>query len=190
MTGRPKQPLDEWDFVPNENDEDVLPRPGAAEDEAMHLRSLGAVTRDGSGPERRRSVTQDVGAARAWCVAAVVLAAVSACLEAAVDATTIMARVSGSAVTGRSLWIGSFVVSIITVVVAGLGWSRRDPAPNAMHWAYGIAALLNLAVPVVFAVRPGEGIVLPLLHLVTAMVLAALARPVQAYPHPTNPVTS
>ena len=80
-------------------------------------------------------MTQDVFANRAGRVAAIVLAAVSACLEAAIDATTIMARVSDGAVTDRSLWIGSFVVSIVTVVVAGLGWRGRHPATNAMRWS-------------------------------------------------------
>jgi hypothetical protein len=44
MTRHPKQPRDEWDFVPNGNDQAVLPRPRAAEDESMHLQARSAPT--------------------------------------------------------------------------------------------------------------------------------------------------
>jgi hypothetical protein len=102
------------------------------------------------------------------------LATVSACTTALIDAA-FASRVSERVIPSRPLWLHTFSIAALTIVVAAVAlWTDDLAFTVRARVAYAVAAVLNLTVPLLRQRHSDLHLVLPVLHLVLAAMLIGM----------------
>ena len=102
------------------------------------------------------------------------LATVSAYTTALIDAA-IASRVSERVIASRPLWLHTFSIATLTVIVAAVAlWTDDRAFTVRARVAYAITAVLNLTVPLLRQRHSDLHLVLPVLHLVLATMLIGM----------------